>query len=72
MCAWTLDKPVASLSTCHLDVHAPFNNLYSIHNCLLCRKPRNESPLVIKNEKVKYKNKAVNTCIVFINFVSSN
>ena len=30
----------------------PFNNSYSIHNCLLCKNPRNESSLVTKNEKL--------------------
>ena len=29
--------------------HTPFYNLYSIHNCLLCKNPGNVSPL--GNEK---------------------
>ena len=37
---------------CHLLFHTPFNNLHSIHNFLLCKNPGNESPLVIKNEKL--------------------
>ena len=30
----------------------PFNNSYSIHNCLLCKNPGNESTFVTKNEKL--------------------
>ena len=36
---------------CHSLFHTPFDNLYSIHNCLLCKNPGNESPLVTKHEK---------------------
>ena len=35
----------------HSLFHIPFNNLYSIHNCLLCKNPRIESFMVIKNEQ---------------------
>ena len=31
-------------------IYSPFNNLYSIHNLLLCKNPRNECHLVTKNE----------------------
>ena len=46
---------------CHSLFHAPFNNLYSIHNCLLCRNPGNESALVTKMKSLIYE--AVNTYI---------
>ena len=35
----------------HSLLHTPFNNSHSIHNCLLCTNPGNESPLVIKKLK---------------------
>ena len=37
---------VALSTYCHSLFHAPFNNLNSIHNCLLCANPGNVSPLV--------------------------
>ena len=36
---------------CHSLFYTLFNNLYSIHNCLLCKNPGNVSPLVTTNEK---------------------
>ena len=36
----------------HSLFHIPFNNLYSIHNCLCCMNPGIESSLVTKNEKL--------------------
>ena len=33
----------------HSLFHVPFNNLYSIHHCLLCKNQGNESASVIKN-----------------------
>ena len=36
---------------CHSLFHIPLNNLYSIHNCLLCPNPGNVSPLVTKHDK---------------------
>ena len=37
---------------CHSLLHTPFNNLYSTHNCLLCKNPGNVSPLVTKHEQL--------------------
>ena len=37
---------------CYSLFHTPFNNLYSIHNWLLCKNLGNVSTLVTKNEKL--------------------
>ena len=36
----------------HSVFYIPFNNSYFIHNCLLCKNPGNESPLLTRNEKL--------------------
>ena len=36
----------------HSLFHTPFNNIYLIHNCLLCKNPGNVSHLVTTNEKL--------------------
>ena len=47
MCVYQ-SKKQKSLYT-YIVIHfAPFNNLFSTHNCLLCKNPGNESPLVTK------------------------
>ena len=33
---------------CHSLFHTPFNNLYSIYNCLLCQNQKNVSLLITK------------------------
>ena len=43
---------VALQKHCHSPFHIPFNNLYSIHNCLLFMNPGNVSPLETTNEKL--------------------
>ena len=54
---------VASCTYCNSLFHIPFNNLHSIHNCLLCKNPGTDSPLVNKTEKlIIYE--AVNTYII--------
>ena len=37
---------------CHALFHTPFNNLYSIHNCLLCMNSGTVSPLITNNDKL--------------------
>ena len=45
----------------HLLFPTQFNNSHFIHNCLLCKNPGNEFPLVTKNESLIYE--AVNIFI---------
>ena len=52
VCAAFNQLEVALQIYCHSLLHTPFNNLYSIHNCLLCENPGYECPLVTKNEKI--------------------
>ena len=62
VCASFNEVAVASHIYCHSLFHIPFNNLYSIHNCLLCKNPGNESIWSLKIKSLIHK--AVDTDIV--------